>query len=247
MRWLWLSAGALGLVWLNGCGTAVTPVRMVIATDATFAPMESLDGNGRPVGFDIDLMRAIAAHAGLEVTFVDVRWEQIFVGLRAGRYAAVISSVTITPDRQQLFDFSTPYLNAGQVVLVRAGETRIHSQADLPGRRVGAIPLTTSAAAVQAISGAVLVPYADSAAAVADLLAGRIDAVVNDSPVAAGYVNGEFVGRLQIAGAPFTSEQYGIVVRRGDAATLALLNSGLAAALRDGSVRELRQLWGLPD
>lgn len=240
---LWVG---LGLLSLTGCGDGAGPMVLVVATDATYPPMEYRSNDGRLVGFDIDLMRAIAAQTGFQVTFRHVPWERLFDELAAGRYDAVISSVTITPERAERFDISAPYLDAGQVVVVRAEETDIQGPEDLSGRTVGAVAETTSAAAVTAIAGATLRAYPTIGAAVDDLLAGTLDAVVTDSPVAAGYAQGELRERVKTVGRPFTTEQFGILVRRGHPTALLLINRGLAAVQQSGFDATLRAQWGLP-
>ena len=90
-----------------------------VGTDATWPPMEFINEDKELVGFDIDLMNAIAEAAGFEVEFQNTAWDGIFAGLGSGDYDAVISSVTITEDRKETMDFSEPYLNAGQVLVVR--------------------------------------------------------------------------------------------------------------------------------
>jgi polar amino acid transport system substrate-binding protein len=244
MRRVCLAMGCFVAAWCIGCSSGQT-VRLVVATDASYPPMESVV-DGRFTGFDIDLMLAIAQGAGFEVRFENIVWDDIFDALAAGEVDAIISSVTITPERQALFDFSTPYLNAGQVIVVRSGQTDINAAADLSGRTVGAIADTTSADAVAAIGGAVMQPFADIGAAMAALLAGTIDAVVTDSPVAAFYVTTANPGELKVVGPQITSEQFGILVRQGDADMLQRINQGLAAAQAAGIDVALAAQYGLP-
>ena len=108
-----------------------------IGTNAEYPPFENVDEAGEIVGFDADLMAAIADAAGFEFEWVNTRWDGIFVALQSGEFDAVISAATITEERAEIVDFSDPYFNAGQMLAVRVGETEISGPADLAGKKVG--------------------------------------------------------------------------------------------------------------
>ena len=221
------------------------PDRIVVATDATWPPMEFLDENREIVGFDIDLMNAIADAAGFEVEIRNTAWDGIFAGLATGEYDAVISSVTITEERRQSMDFSEPYINAGQVLVVRVESTGVETLDDLAGRTVGAQIGTTGAFAVQEFDDVELATYDEIGLAFEDLVAGRIEGVVADTPVAANYAlqNEAYADVLTIAGEPFTDEYYGIAVPQGRRALLEMINEGLAQVQADGTIDELTEKW----
>ncbi len=219
--------------------------RITVATDATWPPMQFINENRELVGFDIDLMRLIAEEAGFEVVFQNTAWDGIFAGLATGEYDAVISSVTITEERQETMDFSIPYINAGQVLIVRQNQTGVTTLADLRGQSVGAQIGTTGAFEVQGTDGVDLRTYDELGLAIEDLANGRIDGVVADTPIAADFVlqNENYRGRLQIVGEPFTDEYYGIAVRKGNSAVLDRINAGLQAVLDSGRNTELEEKW----
>jgi polar amino acid transport system substrate-binding protein len=218
--------------------------KVVVATDATWPPMEYVNENRDIVGFDIDLMTAIAEKAGFEVEFRNVAWDGIFAGLAAGEYDAVISSVTITDERRANYDFSEPYINAGQIVVVRV-ESDITGPDTLSGRVVGAQISTTGAFAVQEMEGVELREYDEVGLAFEDLVAGRIDAVVCDTPVAADFAlqRDEYKAALKIVGEAFTDEYYGILVQKGNSELLDKINQGLAAVQAEGIDQELESKW----
>ncbi|MBC7256824.1 MAG: basic amino acid ABC transporter substrate-binding protein, partial [Chloroflexi bacterium] len=220
--------------------------KYVIATDAAFPPMEFVDENKNIVGFDIDLMNAIAKVMGFEVEFKNTAWDGIFAGLESGDYDAILSAVTITDERKAKYDFSDPYINAGQAVVVRADETAIQSHQDLPGKTVGAQIGTTGALAVQEMQGVTLKEYDTIDLALLDLVSGNLDAVVVDTPVAADYAlaSEQFKGKLKIVGEPFTDEWYGLVVRKGENADLLkAFNEGLKKIKADGTYDKIYAKW----
>lgn len=225
---------------------ADTSLKVVIATDAAFPPMEFVDENKQIVGFDIDMMNAIAERMGFQVEYKNTAWDGIFAGLESGDYDAILSAVTINDERKQTYDFSDPYINAGQTVVVRADETAIASDKDLSGKVVGAQIGTTGAFAVQDIEGATLKEYDTIDLALQDLVNGQVDAVVVDTPVAADYAlaSEAFKGKLKIVGEPFTDEYYGVVVRKGESQEfIQLFNEGLKAIKEDGTYDQIYAQW----
>lgn len=218
---------------------------ITVGTDATWPPMEFVNEDKELVGYDIDLMNAIADAAGFEVEFQNTAWDGIFAGLGTGEYDAVISSVTITEERQETMDFSEPYINAGQVLIVQQSTTGVQTLEDLVGERVGAQIGTTGAFEVNNVEGVELSTYDELGLAIEDLANGRIAGVVADTPIAADYVlqNEEYSGTLKIVGEPFTEEFYGIAVQKGNDEVLALINEGLAAVKAEGIPEQLEDKW----
>jgi polar amino acid transport system substrate-binding protein len=218
----------------------------VFASDASFPPMEFVDDSKNIVGFDIDLINAIAKDQGFTAEFKNTAWDGIFAGLTGGAYDAIASSVTVTDDRKAQGDFSDPYINAGQSVVVRADESAIQSDKDLPGKTVGAQIETTGAIAVRAIEGANLKQYDTPDLGLLDLVNGNIDAFVVDTPVAANYAlqSDQFKGKLKIVGQPFTDEVFAYMVQKGDPkGLLPLINAGLKNVKASGEYDTIYKKW----
>jgi polar amino acid transport system substrate-binding protein len=224
------------------------PSKIVIATDATFPPMEMVDENKNIVGFDIDLMNAAAKAGGFAVEFKNTAWDGIFAGLDNGSYDAVMSSVTITDERKKTMDFSTPYINAGQILVVRTESSGVTTLADLKGKKVGAQIGTTGAFEIDKVKDSANIEektYDEIGLAFADLANGRIEAVVIDTPVAANFAlqTEEYKGKLKIVGLPFTEEYYGVAVKKGNAKVLNAINAGLKKVLDAGDNKAIEATW----
>ena len=220
--------------------------KLAIASDASFPPMEFVDESKKIVGFDIDLMTAIAKDQKLEFEIKNTAWDGIFAGLEGGAYDGILSSVTVTDERKQKYDFSEPYINAGQSVVVRADEANIKSDKDLPGKTSGAQIGTTGAIAVGKIKDAKLKEYDTPDLAMLDLLNKNIDAVVVDTPVAADFAlnSPQFKGKLKIVGKPFTDEVYAFTVKKGDPKKLLpIFNAGLANVKKSGEYDKIYAKW----
>ncbi len=218
-------------------------LKITVATDATWPPFESVDEATKDfVGFDIDLMKAIAEAAGFELTFINVPWDPLLAGLATGQYEAACSAMTITEDRKKQFDFSDPYYKAGQLIAVAVNNEVIMKPADLAGKTVGAQLGTTGAIEIEKIAGAKLKNYDDIGQAFLDLLNGQIDAVVADNPLVQGYV-GKNEGKIKAVGEPFTDEAYGIAVKKNAPEILAAINQGLKIVLAQGLIAQLEDKW----
>jgi len=226
---------------LGGCTKEATKIR--VATDATWPPFESVNEQTKEIeGFDIDLMKAIAEKANLDVEFINVTWDPLLAGMAQGTYDASISSISITADRQKVMLFSNPYFAAGQLIAVRIDNTTIKGKTDLSGKKVGVQLGTTGNIEVNNITGATAKPYDDIGLAFQDLMNGQIDAVVADNPLVLSYV-GKNSTKLKTAGEVFSAENYGIAVAKGKEDLLKKINDGLKKVLAEGIIETLSEKW----
>jgi polar amino acid transport system substrate-binding protein len=238
-----LLAAVVAATLLASCAQAPAK-KLVVAQDTTFPPMEFLDDNKATVGFDIDLMNAVAAEAKLDLEFKSVSWDGIFAGVQNGTYDVIASSVTITDERKQTMDFSDPYVNAGQMLVVLSTNDKDTKLADFAGRNVGAQVNTTGSMEVDKIKEIKLKAYDDIALSFDDLINNRVEAVVIDTPVAAMYVkNPKFAGKIKMVGEPMTNEFYGIVVKKGNTELLTKINAALKTLTDNGKLEELKAKW----
>jgi polar amino acid transport system substrate-binding protein len=236
---------ALFAVAMTGTVFASDAQRVVtVASDATWPPMEMIDENKNLVGFDIDYMNAVAKEAGFKVVIKNTAWDGIFAGIEVGKYDAIISSVTITDKRKKAMDFSMPYVNAGQVLVVPVASSA-KVVADLKGKTLGAQIGTTGAMEIKKVDGVTLKSYDEIGLTFEDMAAGRIDGIVCDTPIAANYAlqKESYKGKFKIVGEPFTQENYGIVVKKGNKALVELLNKGIKAVQAKGIDKALEKKW----
>ncbi len=229
----------LGSVFASDAQRVVT-----VASDATWPPMEMIDENKNLVGFNIDYMHAVAKEAGFKVVIKNTAWDGIFAGIATGKYDAIISSVTITDKRKKAMDFSLPYVNAGQVLVVPVASSA-KVIADLKGKTLGAQIGTTGAMEIKKVDGVTLKSYDEIGLTFEDMAAGRIDGVVCDTPIAANYAlqKESYKGKFKIAGEPFTQENYGIVVKKGNTELVELINKGIRAVQAKGIDKALEKKW----
>lgn len=226
--------------------------KITVAVNSNWPPMEMKDDAGKIVGYEIDLMNAIASEVGLDVDYVDVSWRKIFSQLDEGRFDAVVASVSITDGRRERYDFSDPYFTAEQVFVVR----KAMAGAPLYGKTMAAFKLTTGAEAIRLYQKCNITFYTveETDRAFSDLSRGFIDGILCDAPLAASYAehNRKYEGMFTLReatppeGCPAPREDYGIVVKKGNADLLALINQGLQAVRGKGIEDALRRKW-IPD
>ena len=215
-----------------------------VATDATWPPMEMVNKDKKIVGFDIDFLNAVANEAGFKVKFKNTAWDGIFAGIAAGKYDAIISSVTITEERKKTMNFSTPYINAGQVLIVPKTSNAVLIS-DLKGKKIGAQIGTTGGMEVKKAEGVELKSYDEIGLAFEDMAVGRINGVVCDTPVAAQYAlqQDEYKEKFKIVGEVLTTEYYGIAVNKKSKKLLELINKGIKAVQAKGIDKQLEEKW----
>ena len=222
----------------------------VVGTDAAYAPFESQNEKGEIVGFDIDVVKAAAAKAGIEVKFVNTPWEGIFNALGQGDRDMIVSAVTITDERKQTMDFSDPYFDAVQLIAVREN-SKITKFADLKKLKVGVQTGTTGDEAVTKLLGKAstsIKRFESTPLALKELESGGVDAVVADNGVVIHYVANNPGGKFKtISDKDFVPERYGIALKKGNTELQAKLNKGLADIKADGSYDKIyAQYFGAP-
>lgn len=225
----------------DGASGVTTILR--VATEASYPPFEMVDpDNGELIGFDIELMKAIAEKAGFEIEFLNTPFDPLLAGMAQCQFDAAVSAITITEERAKEMDFSDPYINAGQIIAVQINNTDITSVDDLKGKNVGVQLGTTGQIQAEKIEGANIKAYDTADLAFLDLANGQLDGVIVDYPTTLNYVN-QFSDKIKTTGEIFTDESYGIAVCKGNTELLGKINAALAELKADGTLAELESKW----
>lgn len=213
---------------------------IVIAMEGTWAPWTYHDENDELVGYDVEVGKAIADKLGVTATFVEGEWDGLLAGLDAGRYDIMVNGVGVTPERQEKYDFSTPYAYNRTAVIVRGDYDEVNSMEDLNGKNTANTISSTYAEQAEAY-GATVTGVDDLNQTIELLLAGRIDATLNAEVVFADYQNAHPEANIKIAAFSDDVEQVAIPVRKSaDTATLLeAINQALAELDADGTLSEL--------
>jgi ABC-type amino acid transport substrate-binding protein len=258
------TAGAmLVLAACSGSGTAasnpdgtLTSGTLTVGSDLTYPPYAYLDGT-TPAGFDPDVTRALAKQAGLKVTFVDTRFEQLIAGLGADRFDVIASDLYVTDERAKQVDF-IPYFTTGNSLLAATGGSfKPKTTAELCGKAVAVIKggeivqkLRGEASDACTAKGAKAIDvreFTTDPEATQALLSGQVDAQLTDAAVAKAIV-AKTNGRLTITSSaiiyPVTA---GLAVKKGNTALKATLTKALAALKKSGAYAKLLSQYNLSE
>jgi polar amino acid transport system substrate-binding protein len=217
-----------------------------VGLEAGYMPFEMLDKSGEIIGFDIDLARLMARKLGVKLKVVNQSWDGIIPALLTGKFDVTLGGMTITPERAKSVEFCDPYVTIGQTVLLNrklAGRIRTVEDLDRAEYTVlSKLGTTGDIAARKQFRRAKLRTFEHQAEAVVEVRNGRADGFVYDLPfnavMAAQYPDG-----LVHLKQPFTHEELGWAIRKGDPAMRAWLNEFLAGLRRDGTYAALYRKW----
>ncbi|MCF7891026.1 basic amino acid ABC transporter substrate-binding protein [Candidatus Bipolaricaulota bacterium] len=219
----------------------------IVGTSADWPPFELVDENGNIVGFDADVMRAIAMVKGYDVKIRDMSFDALIPALKAGKVDIVAAGLTITDERDKVIDYTNPYWDANQGVLVRKDSDLNAVTALSTGHKVGAQRGTTQAGWLQdnLVDEGVDVQlklYDTNDLAIMDLKNGRIDSFMADTPAARTF-NSLNPG-LKMVGIVMTGEHLGFAVQEGDPeGLLPKLDDGLAELRVRGIYDNLKEAY----
>jgi len=218
----------------------------IVGLDDSFPPMGYRDENGEIVGFDIDLAKAVAEEMGIEVKFQPVVWENIALEIANGNVDVIWNGCTITDERKETFDFSDPYMENSQVVIVLK-DSPYQTLADLAGKQIGTQDGSSSEIAIQnnaafASSIAGITGYATNDKALLDLVAGRVDAVVADVTVY-GYYYGIDSTTYRRLDEDLGAEEFGVAFKKGATSFRDALQTALDSVVASGKAKEISEKW----
>jgi glutamine transport system substrate-binding protein len=239
-----LTSVSLALV---GCGSDTTgenggEKKYIVGTDATYAPMEYMDDKGNIVGTDIDIIKALAKELDIEVEFKNYGWEPLFTAVSNEEVDFAVSSITITDERKETYDFSDPYYAANQLILVPE-ESPVAKFEDLKDKKVSVQINTTGHKVVQGLLGntsSKIVATESMPLAISEMLNGNADAAIGDNAVINEYKkNNPKVALKTVEDEAFEKEYYGLMVKKGNEELLTLLNDGIEKLKANGKLKEI--------
>ncbi|PKO64882.1 MAG: ABC transporter substrate-binding protein [Betaproteobacteria bacterium HGW-Betaproteobacteria-16] len=265
MKNLILTMGLIASAALVGCGKteapapapqepAATPAaapapapaempELKIAIDPTYEPFTFKTADGKPTGFDVDIAEALCAEIKRKCVYVEQVWDSMIPGLQAKKYDAIISSMSITEERQKVVDFTDKYYNTPSRIVVKA-DTPFTDLASLKDKKIGVLKGSTQekyAMGELKTVGVSVVPYEAQDQVYLDIKSGRLDGTVADSV----EVTGGFLSKPEGAGYGFVGpvlndpKYYGIGVgvalRQGETQLKDELNAAIKAIRANGT------------
>lgn len=221
-----------------------------IGTEGAYPPFNNLNSAGELEGFDIDIAKALCAEMKAQCEFVTQDWDGIIPALIAGKFDAIIASMSITPERMEKVDFTAKYYNTPPALAVpKDSDIMGSSPADVAGKTIGAQASTTHsnyAEATYTDADVKLYPTADEYKL--DVANGRLDGVVDDIIVLQEWLNSEDGACCKIAGTitpvpAIHGEGAGIAVRKGETELAEKFNAAIDAIRANGTYKEINDKY----
>ena len=224
--------------------------KVLIGTEGAYPPFNNLTADGQLVGFDIDIANALCAEMKVECEFVTSDWDGIIPGLQAGKFDAIIASMSITEERLEKVDFTKKYYNTPPAIAVPKDSPLTGvSDADLAGIALGAQSSTThSNYAEEKLSSADLRVYPTPDEYKLDVASGRIDAVIDDVVVLSDWLATEDGACCKLLGTLvpdpiINGEGAGIAIRKGEDELKAMFDAAIAAIRANGTYKEINDKY----
>lgn len=244
---------------LCGCGKkqavlddSLTSIRqkdiVTVGVKVDTPPFGFLDKKGNNIGFDIDLAKFITKKLlGDEnkIAFVPVNTTNRIMKLASGEVDMVIATMSITPQRKMILDFSIPYHTAGQAMLVRK-DSKITSLSDLKDKRAIIVyGSTVERSLSSSVPNIQIIGYKTYPEAFAALQAGKADAMISDDTILMGFAYNN--PAFKILPKRYSKEPYAIAFRKGEESDklIETINIELKEALNKGEIRQLKEKWGI--
>ena len=199
---------------------------------------------GRLIGFELDIVEAIAREMGVRQQLVQTAWDSLVPALERGDYDMAMNGLEIIPERLRRVLMSRPYYVYTLQLMVRKDDQRIRGLRDLPGKKVGTLAGATAHGMLKGIGGVDIRSYS-AAWPYEDLALGRLDAVFLDTPITVYY--GKPDPRLRYAGPPEGEGSYGIAIRKEDRELKEFIDRTIATLVRTGELKRILDRWGLWD
>jgi len=221
--------------------------KIVVGLDDNFPPMGFKDEKNQIVGFDIDMAKEAAKRLGRPVEFKPIDWSSKEAELKSGRIDVIWNGLNITEERKKNMAFSKPYMEAKQLIFVPAGST-IKGQADLAGKVIGMQSASTAEQNLEndkafAKTLKDVKKYPDCIAAMMDMEAGRVDAIITDEIVGRYYMGkkpGKFVALEKPVG---PVGNFGIGFRLDDKALQSDVQKAMDEMKKDGTSAKISKKW----
>ena len=251
-----VSAAAMMMVGMTACGsqndsapsTGDNDKVYSIVADNAFAPFDYMDAaTAEYTGIDVDLLAAIAEDQGFAYNLDNCGWDSALSRLGANQADGMIAGMTITPERQESYDFSTPYFEDGQIMIVK-GDSSIASIEDLQGKTVAAKTGTMSEKYAMSVAdeyGFKVVSYKDSPTVYTAVINGNDAAGFEDFSVINYQIAAQDLD-LKTVGEKVNVGQYGFAVKKGaNAELIEKFNAGLANIQENGVYDEIMAKYGI--
>ena len=242
-----LAAATMALAF-TACGNNEKGDKLVFGTNAEFPPFEFIAANGvigEFDGIDMAIAKNIAEENGMTAEISNMEFDSLLIALENGQIDAVIAGMTVTEERAKSVDFSTPYYEATQVMIVKE-DSDIAKAGDMAGKKIAVIQGYTGEVCVSEM-GYEYISFKKGTDAIMELVNGKADVVVIDSATAGKYVADNEGLKIVEDSEAFASEEYAIAVKKGNTELLDKVNASVEKMLAEGKIADLADKYAVAE
>jgi len=229
---------------------AAEPLKLRVGVEGAYPPFSSVGPDGKLKGFDIDIANAVCAQMGAQCTQVQQDFDGMIPALQARKFDFIVASLSITPERQKVVDFSDKYYKTPNRLITKASTPIDGSPASFQGKKIGVQRSTINDRyASEKFTGATIVRYAKQDEIYLDLAAGRVDATLVDAVAGdAGFLKTPAGKGFALTGPSYVDPAYfglgvGIAMRKGDEALRTKLNAAIKAVRASGEYKKIQDRY----
>ena len=215
-----------------------------VGLEGTYPPFSFVDEKGDLNGFEVEFSQALAKELGVKAKLQPTKWDGILAALESKRLDVVINQVTISEERKKKYDFSEPYTISGiQALTQKKDAGKFPTPDSLADKKVG-VGLGTNYEQwlKENVPKAIVKTYDDDPTKFQDLIAGRTDVILVDRLAAFEMVK-KTNDKLAVSGAPFSRQESGIAIRKGEPELVAAINKAIDKLRADGTLAKLSQKY----
>ena len=225
---------------MTACGGSKEEKVVVVGTAPNFVPFEYMDGD-KIVGFDMDLLDEVSKETGLKFKVVGMDFSGLLPALQTKKIDLIVAGMSVTEDRKKNVNFSHPYFNVSQVIMVGEGSKEIEKESDIAGKKIGVVMGTTSDTIAEDLSknldGVETVKYNKLHEAVLSLQAKKIDMIILDYQQAKKTTENN--NGLKLSDYTLQSEEYAMAMGKDETELLAQINKALEKIIKSEKYNEL--------
>ncbi|MBQ0140749.1 MAG: transporter substrate-binding domain-containing protein [Kurthia sp.] len=252
-----LSAVTLSALFLGACGNEEVKdkaaeasklqeiqddKKIQIGLEGTFPPFSFHDEAGDLTGFEYEIADQIADDLGVEAEYVETKWDSLIAGLDTDKYDFVINNVSITDERKEKYDFSTPYMKSEAVVAVRDDNKAIKQPADIKGRK-SAQTITSNFARDAEALGAEVVATNDLMSSIELVEQGRADATIHDRVTFLTYLKEKPDTKLNVLDGSINSTDIALILNKDNDEFKEKLNEIIKQRTEDGTFEKISKKY----
>lgn len=252
-----LSAVTLSALFLGACGSddvkdkaaeasklqeIQDDKKIQIGLEGTFPPFSFHDEDGKLAGFEYEIADQIADDLGVEAEYVETKWDSLIAGLDTDKYDFVINNVSITDEREEKYDFSTPYMKSEAVVAVRDDNTNIKQPEDIKGKK-SAQTITSNFARDAESLGAEVVATNDLMSSIELVEQGRADATIHDRVTFLTYLQEKPDTKLKVLDGSINSTDIALILNKNNDEFKEKLNEIIKERTEDGTFEKISEKY----